>query len=405
MVRIARNLDDRYSPLYFLAALGAGGMAVTFFMIPMFWVPHPTTPIPTFESLAALFATGPLWLQAVTLLALAGVVIFAALHIALLAWNLREMARFRRTEGYRRLLDSNNEVQLMAQPLTLAMTINVGFILGALFVPGLWTVVEYLFPVAITGFIAVGAMAVRILTRMLSGVLVNGHFDCDRNNNLSQMLAIFALAMVAVGLAAPAAMSHVPLTSGIALILSVGVATVATLLAAIKLVLGFRAMMNHGVGRDGSVSLWIVIPILTLLGITVFRLQMALAHNFGAEISAPGQLVFLTMVLAIQLLFGWLGFVVMRQNGYFQAFLGGSEKAPGTLALVCPGVALVVFAHFFINKGLVPVDLLTPFGPAYFLLYLPVFYLQAKTIAVMMRLLTRLFVVEAAAPTGLAAAR
>ena len=33
--------DQSYSPLYFLASLGAGGLAVTFFMYLMFWVPHP----------------------------------------------------------------------------------------------------------------------------------------------------------------------------------------------------------------------------------------------------------------------------------------------------------------------------------------------------------------------------
>jgi len=96
----------------------------------------------------------------------------------------------------------------------------------------------------------------------------------------------------------------------------------------------------------------------------------------------------------------------MRRNGYFDAFVGGTEKAPGSLALVCPGVALVVFAHFFINKGLVPVDLLTAFSPAYFLLYLPVFYLQAKTIVVMAKLLSRLFLAETGTPVPtLAAAR
>ena len=43
---------------------------------------------------------------------------------------------------------SNGETQLLAMPLALAMTVNVGFILGLVFVPGLWNVVEYLFPLA-----------------------------------------------------------------------------------------------------------------------------------------------------------------------------------------------------------------------------------------------------------------
>ena len=38
------KMGARYSPLYFLAALGAGGLMVTFFMYLMFWVPHPGRP-------------------------------------------------------------------------------------------------------------------------------------------------------------------------------------------------------------------------------------------------------------------------------------------------------------------------------------------------------------------------
>lgn len=45
--------------------------------------------------------------------------------------------------------------------------------------------------------------------------------DCARNNNLSQMLSIFALGMIGVGFSATAAMSTVKLTSGIAMLLSI----------------------------------------------------------------------------------------------------------------------------------------------------------------------------------------
>jgi hypothetical protein len=39
--------SDTYSPLYFLAALGAGGLSVTFFMWLMHWLPHPGRSVPT----------------------------------------------------------------------------------------------------------------------------------------------------------------------------------------------------------------------------------------------------------------------------------------------------------------------------------------------------------------------
>jgi hypothetical protein len=54
---------DTWSPLYFLASLGAGGLAVTFFMFLMFWVPHPDQPVPVFEDIVAAFSQGSLPIQ------------------------------------------------------------------------------------------------------------------------------------------------------------------------------------------------------------------------------------------------------------------------------------------------------------------------------------------------------
>jgi len=88
---------DTYSPIYFLASLGAGGIAVTFFMFLMFWVPHPGQPVPVFEDIAAAFATGGVAMQAAIAAALIGIAVFAFLNIKSLIWNLRSMAAFRRS--------------------------------------------------------------------------------------------------------------------------------------------------------------------------------------------------------------------------------------------------------------------------------------------------------------------
>ena len=41
------NLKEEYSPLYFLASLGSGGLGVSVFMYFMFMIEHPTTPMTT----------------------------------------------------------------------------------------------------------------------------------------------------------------------------------------------------------------------------------------------------------------------------------------------------------------------------------------------------------------------
>ncbi|OYV28507.1 MAG: hypothetical protein B7Z79_12720, partial [Thiomonas sp. 20-64-9] len=206
---LVNNLRERYSPMYFLAALGAGGLAVSFFIYPMFLLPHPDTPMVTFNHLWPVLTAGGNPLMSMLIgLDLLAIIAFAMLHFWLLAWNLREFKLFRQTTAYQKLLNSNAEISLMAVPLTLAMTINVAFVLGAVFVPNLWSVVEWMYPGAIAAFLAVGIYALRVLGQYFTRLFVHAQFDFAENNSLAPMVSIFALAMIAVGLAAPGAMSH-----------------------------------------------------------------------------------------------------------------------------------------------------------------------------------------------------
>lgn len=386
MLRLRHKLGEDYSPLYFLSALGAGGLAVTFFMYLMFLTPHPDTPIPTFESWMAAIQNGHPVMQGMIIVAITGVILFSLLHLRVLFWNVVEYLQFRKTAAFGKLTASNAEVQLMAVPLTFAMTINVGFIIGALFVPKLWSVVEYLFPLAVLAFAVTGYYAMAIFMRFLSRVLVHGSFDCSRNNNLSQMLAIFAFSMVGVGFSASAAMSHSQLTSGIAMILAVMFLTVAVLLAVTKFVLGFRAMFEHGIDREGAVSLWIIIPIITLVGIAVYRISMGMHHNFGTDVQPIRNLAMFATFGGAQLLFGILGYMVMKKLGYFRDYIHGQGKSIASYALICPGVAAFVMAFFFVHIGLVGSGLVEKYSIAHMVLLAPLLLLQLKTILTMFKL-------------------
>lgn len=113
MFRLRHNLGAKYSPMYFLAALGAGGVMVSFFMYLMFITPHPTTPIPTWESWLVVWAKNDPFMQGMIAVALTAIVLLSLLHVRLLIWNLIEYQRFKRTEAYTRLKSSNAEVQLI----------------------------------------------------------------------------------------------------------------------------------------------------------------------------------------------------------------------------------------------------------------------------------------------------
>ena len=390
---LVNNLRERYSPMYFLAALGAGGLAVSFFNYPRFLLPHPDTPMVTFNHLWPALTSGdnPL-MSALIGLDLAAIAVFAVLHFWLLAWNLREFKLFRQTAAYQKLLSSNAEISLMAVPLTLAMTINVCFVLGAVFVPNLWSVVEWMYPGAIAAFLAVGIYALRILGAYFTRLFVHAQFDFAENNSLAPMVSIFALAMIAVGLAAPGAMSHHREINAIAMVLSIFFASAALLLLVIKVVLGFDAILRHGIAPQAAGSLWILIPILTLLGITWVRWSMGLSHHFGNTQHPTDLLLFTSVIVSLQVLFGMIGFAVMKKLNYFADYAGGAKSNAGAFALICPGVAFFVFGMFFLSFGLVMPKLVSADSWAFFLLMAPLVLVQFKTIQVYVRLFGKLLV-------------
>ena len=381
-----KNLGEKYSPMYFLAALGSGGLTVSFFMYLMFMTPHEDTPVPTFGSLIQVFQSGNIFQTAMTVAALVGIIFFSVLHYRLLTWNISEYKQFKPTNAFQKLIKSNGEVQLMAIPLTYAMSVNVAFILGALFVPGLWTIVEYMFPAALIAFAAIGVYSLKIYGEFFRRILTTGDFDCSKNNSLSQMLAVFAFAMVGVGFSAGGAMSQTAVTSGVGIIFAIFFFTITIVLGLISLVLGFQAMLEHGVDRDTAVSLWIVIPIITVLGIGLYRITMGLHHNFDLPVSAAGSLILFSILGSIQVMFGLLGYSVMKDTDYFKRFIHGDDKHAVSYALICPGVAGTVMAFFFLHKGLVATGIVSLFSVPYFILLVPIVYLQYITIKVLLRL-------------------
>lgn len=357
---------DHYSPLYFLASVGAGGLAVTFFMYLMFWVPHKAQPVPIFEDIMAAWATGGVALKTAIAVSVLGIAVFAFMNIKALLWNIKAYGAFKQTAAYETLRASNAESTMLAAPLAFAMSINVMFIVGLVFVPGLWQVVEYMFPAALAAFVLVGIYALRIIADFLGRVLTKGGvFDVTAHNSFAQLLPAFALAMVAVGLSAPSAMSHLPAVVATSLALSTLFGVAAVIYALFAAITGFASMLHYGTAREAGPTLLIIVPLMTVLGIMVLRQDHGLHVTFGAHGTAAETMMFLAKLLAVQLVFLGLGLVVLRAQGYFQDFVLGGKTSPGSYALVCPGVALSVMLFFFTHKGLVAAGAIAKFSTVY----------------------------------------
>jgi len=381
------DLKEKYSPMYFLAALGAGGLAVSFFMYLNFLVPHKGVPMITADILFPKIAQGNL-ISFLIVLTFAGIVFFAFKHIELLIWNIKEYNKFKQTEAFAKLKTSNAEVSLMAIPLTYSMAINVMFVLGATFVPGLWSIIEVMLPLALLGFLGVGIYGLRIYAEYFTRLIVKGDFNYEANNNFSQLVAIFAFSMIAVGFAAPGAMSHNIVVSAFGIFGAIFFGIIAVSLAMVKIVLALRDILEHGVGKETSVSLWIMIPILTVLGITFIRVTFGFTHNFlGFDAPSNWFLFLLTSsIFALQLIFGYIGYKVMKQVGYFEEYINGDAKSPASFAIICPGVAFFVFGVFFLIMGLVFNGIVLMYSPVFFILLAMLAVVQAITIKVFFKL-------------------
>jgi hypothetical protein len=384
---LVQNVKN-YNPLYFLAALGPGGLAVSFFMYLMFLVPHKGTPMAAMEHWLPIVANGGI--QSVLIVAVLAMVLgLAALHFTMLVWNFKQMRAFKRSDAYTELKQSNAGVTEMAMPLTVSMSINMGFILGSLFVPNLWNFIQPVFPIATLGFVSVGIWALSIYGKYLTNVVLAGKFNPQANTNFSQLLAPFTFSMVAVGLAAPGAMSHSTIVSGISLTLAVMFGVLAAVTTVIWLVSGFVQVLKNGFDLNGSPTLWIVIPILTLLGITYVRYTMGTHHNFASPLDNSQFITVMGAILGLQLFVGLLGYKAMKSNGYFEQFVAGDKTNPATFGLVCPGVALVVFGFFFVNYAMIGNGIVDKYSIAHFIMLLPILVLQLKTTMVMLKLMSK----------------
>ncbi len=151
----------------------------------MFMIKHPDTPIPTFNHLFNFFNEPFSYLTLIITIALLGIVFFTFRHLQLLVKNIVSYINLKKSGELEKIKGTNSEVTLMSIPLTLGMTINVLFIIGAVFVPGLWNIVEMLFPFALLAYGLIGIYALYLFSGYFTNIMVKSSFSFEKNNNYS----------------------------------------------------------------------------------------------------------------------------------------------------------------------------------------------------------------------------
>lgn len=380
--------------LHILAPLGAAGMTASFFFVVNYMTAHPGNAFIDFNTLLAHHFGKTDALNLLIQTYIGGIVLSAFLHFFLLFRWFRGFNRFRQSAEYTGLKASNKEVQLMAIPLTLTMTMNVLFILGALFIPGLfdpvtWVgmqaqLIDFLFVGAGVYFIAMLVLALKIFSVYWLR-LVHGNLDFSENANLSQLIAIFSFAMIAVGLGA-LGFSKVPWIALVGMSLSYIVLGMTAILAGIKLVLGFKSMFKQGISAATSVTLLLPVVIIGMFVVGLYRADIANMHALQLERNVNYHLLVFTVGAGISVLVGLFGLMVMKRSGFFKQMAENRLDA-SSFAMVCPGFGFEVQLVLWLNIGLVYSGLVEFGSSGYFALWVPLILVQLTTIYFLLRLL------------------
>jgi hypothetical protein len=324
---------------------------VTFFMFLMFWVPHPGQPVPVFEDILAAFSDGGLLMQLAILIAVTGIAGFAFLNIKMLIWNLARLGRIQENRRLRQADELERETQFLAMPLAAGDDGECRFHTGTGLRARPLERGRIPVPVAMVAFRADAYLAFRRIGAFLGRVLSDGGvFDVTANNSFAQLLPAFALSMTAVGMAAPAAMSTVPATVGVSLVLSITLGAIAGLYALAAAIIALGSMLQHGTAKESAPTLMIVVPILTILGIMTMRQEHGLHTTFDAHGGMADNLI-LTTTSWLSRVFSWPSECwCSSARSMPMRSCAATGIRPVPIALVCPGVALSVMLHFWINR-------------------------------------------------------
>lgn len=342
-----------FSPMHGLAALGAGGLSVSFFVWLMFLTPHPGTPVPTYESLAAARAAALStdWISFVT--AMVGVMVLA--HYGLLFWWLRRGAALP-VQTQQSQFAAESHIFKMITPLVLAMSVNAGFVAGLVFVPGLWNIKEYLFPFALLAFFVLWVMASRRWLMQIASVRKEGF--SYQGKGLIELLATFAFAMISVGFSASAAMSSTPWVHTAGAILAVLAGVMAIWAALMVVRQRVATLRSHPIAATATGSLLMGVPILTILGIATYRLMKAGQHHFDVPVTESAIAWMLGLAFLGQVAIFLFATPAISRHGGWRTLIMEQPQA-ASFSLICPGVGLFVLGMFFVSNGLIPMGWLT----------------------------------------------
>ncbi len=332
-----------FSPMQFLGALGAGGIAVAPFAIMQYVFPHPKGLV-TQEQIHSAASNLAGWQSALVGPFESIMIVFAVLHLLLMAWMLPKFLAGRLRGDYRSMAENPlSGAQLLAPHLAIAMSFNVFIGVARYFLPVLQSSFQDMMLPALLAWLVLLAFTLKGVYAQLHGAFVR-QFDL-REAHFGWMMLPFALGMVSVVGSGIAALAKNPQVAHAAAFFTLMGATGAMFLLVVKQVTLMQVhYQKPGIpDRQLLPSVLSVVPILTVLAIVGFRLSHYAHVHLGFHMEWAGP-VLVAAVFAFQTFY--LGFGLTLLKDFLVSDLRRSEFYPGLWGLVCPFVAWAVLGAF-----------------------------------------------------------
>ena len=340
-------MKNKFSPLLFLASLGAGGISVIPFSFLNYTFPHEKNLI---QMAHIPYETLEFWQWGLFRFLEATMIIFTIIHIVLSIVFAVKLIKWMKEDGYREFIENpliNSAI--LAPSISIIMTMNV--VIGPIryFIPSFADSLQFFMLPALIFWGIIWILIMRMEIRLLK-ISFEKSFDINKIH-FGWLLHPFALGMLTVTGTGIAALSTNISVAHIVAFMSVISGTMGFFLLIVKMITLFKShFAAKGMPeRQFLPSFLIVIPNITLYAISIFRLGHYLERHHGAEM---GPYFLIVIVLAFAFETWYLAFALSLLKDYFKKHFS-KEFYVSQWGLVCPVVAYAVLGSF-VYKVFVP---------------------------------------------------
>ena len=337
-----------FSPLVFLASLGAGGIAI----IPFSFLQY------TFHTGKGLITLNqinhdllPMMQQLLFYSLYAVMIIFTVIHFVMTVQNSKGLMQWVKTDAYKKFIDDPlKNAGVLAPFISIAMTMNLFIGPIRFFVPWMASNLQLMMLPALLTLAVIWILLLRTEIRLLK-LSFTKSFDVNKIG-FGWLLHPFALGMVTVTLSGVAAMSKNADIAHTAAAMTMISGSMAFFLLVVKMVSIFQShFAAPGLPEKQFLpSFLIVIPNITLLAISGFRMghYLHVQFNFHTEVLS---FIIITFSFAFQTWYLMFGMALLKD--YFKKHFFKKEFYVSQWGLICPFVAYAVLGSF-VYKIFVP---------------------------------------------------